>query len=389
MPVNYQQIHIQVKTMGEQAPLHQERLGARLKQARDIFLGYSNKLDALRTLLETVNKTQPGYRCAIPVKDQLTAVFDLPAKMDPHVLLAADGSQITPSHHDAIEFGVINTGIFRYTQGEIPREFTISELLYFDDIEKSGSLVTEDYISLARDLKERQLLAKMSAEIEGKVLTLTDGPLEIYGEPKADREFDRLFSEYLEILRSQASRGTIVAGYVDKPRADLVVRLLELTFNDKKGSAGNGNERPLAGITDSRLFMELLKPGQRSGIFGIQSRSSIKFTGEIALHFFYLNSGRENRPELARVEIPAWVAQNEKSINLLHASLLEQNRLMGNRPYPYALHRAHEIAVVSYQEKSQIGDMLAQEYHRRGIEVPGISSKQSAKDLPGKTRYGS
>ncbi len=61
---------------------------------------------------------------------------------------------------------------------------------------------------------------------------------------------------------------------------------------------------------------------------------------------------------------------------------------MGNRPYPYALHRAHEIAVVTYQEKGQISDMIALEYHKRGIEVPGQSYKQSAKDLPGKTRYG-
>ena len=388
MPVNYQQIHTQVKTMGEQAPHHLEVLDARLEQAHEKFQNYSNKLEELRTLLEAASKEQPGYRCAIPGMDPLAAVIDPPVKMKPHVLLAADGSQITPSHHDAIEFGVINTGIFRYAAGEVPQELTISDLLYFEDIEKSGGLVTEEYISLARDLKERRTLVRAASDIQGTVITLTDGPLEIFGEPKTARDFDILFLEYLESLRLQASRNTIVAGYVDKPRADLVVRLVELTIKDKKESSKEGKDRPLAGVTDSDLFKGLLKPDQRSGIFGIQSRSAAKFTDEIALNFFYLNSGRENNPALARVEIPAWVAQNEESIGLLHACLLEQSQLMGNRPYPYALHRAHEIAVVTFQEKGQIGDLIALEYHKHGIEVPGQSYKQSAKDLPGKTRYG-
>ncbi len=294
MPVNYQQIHTQVKTMGEQAPHHRQVLDARLEQARDKFQNYSTKLDELRMLLEAASKEQPGYRCAIPGKDALTTVINPPAKMKPHMLLAADGSQITPSHHDAIEFGVINTGIFRYAAGEIPQELTISDLLYFEDIEKSGSLVTEEYISLARDLKERQTLVRAAGDIQGTVITLTDGPLEIFGEPKTNRDFELLFSGYLETLRFQASRNTIVAGYVDKPRADLVVRLVELTIKDKKESSKEGKDRPLAGVTDSDLFKGLLKPGQRSGIFGIQSRSSAKFTDEIALNFFYLNSGREN-----------------------------------------------------------------------------------------------
>jgi hypothetical protein len=388
MPINYQQIHNQVKAMGEQALRYQECLNVRLKQILEKFHEYSNKLDALRILLKVASREQPGFRCAVPAKDSLMTVFDPPPGTIPHVLLAADGSQITPSHHDAVEFGVINTSIFYFRIGEIPHEFTDSDLLYFEDLEKSGGLATEDYISLARDLKERQSLAKAASEIPGTVVTLTDGPLEIYGEPKADRDFDSLFTEYLESLRLQASRNIIVAGYVDKPRADLIVRLIELTTNDEQKTSKEGNDRPFAGVRDSDIFMRILKPGQRSGIFGIQSRSSVKFTDAIALNFFYLNSGTEINPALARVEIPAWVAQNRESIDLLHSCLLEQNQLMGNRPYPYALHRAHEIAVVTYHEKEQISDMITQEYLRHGIDVPGNSNKQSAKELPGKKRYG-
>ena len=41
-------------------------------------------------------------------------------------------------------------------------------------------------------------------------------------------------------------------------------------------------------VEDLALFIELLKPGQRSAIFGIWSSSSQNYTGDLALHFFYL-----------------------------------------------------------------------------------------------------
>jgi hypothetical protein len=59
---------------------------------------------------------------------------------------------------------------------------------------------------------------------------------------------------------------------------------------------------------------------------------------------------------------------------------------MGARPYPYILHRAHEVAVVRHEEKRQVDQMLALELRRSGGEVEQVSAKQSAKDLPGRGR---
>jgi hypothetical protein len=75
-------------------------------------------------------------------------------------------------------------------------------------------------------------------------------------------------------------------------------------------------------------------------------------------------------------------------LNLLHATLLEQCRQMGAHPYPYALHRAHEIALVSFDERKRILDMIAIEHLNRGLPLGESSHKQSNKDLStGKTRY--
>ena len=112
---------------------------------------------------------------------------------------------------------------------------------------------------------------------------------------------------------------------------------------------------PLRGVSDRWLYGErdnpLLPPGHRSAVFGLQSGSEKKYKGALSLHFFYLNVGTEGHPWPVRVEIPKWVAEDQKKLDLLHCVLIEQCKMMGSRPYPYLLHRAHETALVRYEEK--------------------------------------
>jgi hypothetical protein len=82
-----------------------------------------------------------------------------------------------------------------------------------------------------------------------------------------------------------------------------------------------------------------------------------------------------------RVEIPKWVAEDSKKLDLLHGILIEQCKMMGSRPYPYLLHRAHETAVVRFEEKQQIEQLLVLELHRIHAEVGDASNKSLAKAL--------
>ena len=100
------------------------------------------------------------------------------------------------------------------------------------------------------------------------------------------------------------------------------------------------------------------------------------------------SAGREGRPSLARVEVPAWVADRADRLAALQAVLVEQCRIMGQRPYPYALHRAHELALVSMQEKEQVTNMILLELRNQGVTVGEKSNKQAAKDLGGRSQYG-
>jgi len=54
--------------------------------------------------------------------------------------------------------------------------------------------------------------------------------------------------------------------------------------------------------------------------------------------------------------------------------------------YPCLVHRALETAVVSLQERDQVTNMIVLELRRRGISIEGTSYKQTAKELPGRTR---
>lgn len=390
MSVNYQEIHTQIIEMGKKALQHEQKQQKLCEGSRRILSEYAARGDDLRTLVVKAALVNDSLRCAIPVNEMLDQSFPPPPSTQPYVLLAADGSQSNPSRHQAVEFGIINAGAIRMQPGQAvsPVEITHSQLLSYDDLFTKNGAVSEDIIALRRDLKERELLADLAEQESGLVVTLTDGTLELFREPKESAEFNSAFRKYLEALTRLAERGAAAAGYVDKPRADLVVRLLELTLFPEEELSKASQERPLAGVTDGELFTGIIQPGHRSAVFAIQSRSSREYQDRLALHFFYLNVGVENRPRLARVEIPAWVVDRPDLLNLIHHALIEQARQMGARPYPYALHRAHEIAVVTLDERSQLETMISIELARQGLTTGEKSAKQTAKDSAPRTRIG-
>jgi len=390
MPVNFQEIRLQIKEMGRQAPEREQKLKSKRQLAQELLQTNASRLPELCALVEQATAGNRGLRCAMPVTETLTHTTPDPPLPLPLTLLSADGSQINPDRHAAVEFGVINVGAIRLLAGsaQAPKEITQSTLLFGDALcTAAGGPLTEEYVALLRDLYERKLLMELATKEPLPVVTLTDGPLELFREPNEAPEFQKLFQEYQDVLYKLAELGVVTAGYVDKPRADLVVRLLELVMPGIELEQVM-RTRPLRWVTDWDLFHQRLAPGERSAVFAIQSSSSRHFKGALALHFFYLNVGRPEHPWLARVEMPAWVAEVAGLLDLLHAALVIQCQQMGSHPYPYALHRAHEVALVSYAEKQQLENMIAAEYLRLGIPAGERSQKQTVKDLSGsRTRY--
>jgi hypothetical protein len=395
MSLDFQQVRQQIKALGEQAPLRARHLAELRQRAAGLLESHALDLDALRQRVQTVTRLyDPNLRCALPALENtepLNAHNSLPALPSQATVLAADGSQIAPDRHVEVNYGLINVGAVQMRLGlpDPPVVNVQSQLMYDDELYTPGGTITEEQLTLMRDLAERRQLADLAASAVAPVITFTDGPMELWGAKDSpdSGEFERSLEQYHAALSVLHELGATTAGYVDKPYANLVVRLLEVASLPENQLAEVKHSHPLQGVLDLDLFRPLLAPGERSAVFALQSRSARRYRDDLALHFFYLNVGRDGHPWLARVEIPAWVARNRKMLDDLHAVLIQQCRILANRPFPYLLHRAHEAAVVTIEEKDQVTQMISLELRRRGVEVGEISHKQSAKIAGGKTRY--
>jgi hypothetical protein len=306
-------------------------------------------------------------------------------------LIAADGSQIFADRHAEVDYCLVNTGaiVMRYGSSAAPTTSIQSHLIYADELEG----MSEEKLSLQRDLAERLRLLELASTAAPPLITLIDGPMELFTttfeEGRLTGEFKNSLEIYLGALRGLRELGAITSGYVDKPGANLVVRLLEVAKAQPDDLPGLRTFRPFRGVMDVELYWDVLQPGDRSAVFAVQSRSAKSYLDELALHFFYLNVGRPDHPYLARVEIPAWVADEPSMLDSLHAVLVSQCKMTGAQGYPYILHRAHETAVVTMEDKEQVTAMIVQELVRRGMQVGRVSAKQSNKDVSGRrTRYG-
>lgn len=393
MPIDYQQLYTRIKEIGAGARERKKTLEERRAKARELLAIYNADLNLLHTKVESAKQLDSNIRCAAPLDEPLASSYPKPDSLNQATLIAADGSQINPDRHAAIQYSVVNVGAItmKLNSGETPEIFTDTELLYGDDLLPNGFPLSDGMVALKRDVAERTKLDELSKGIKGAVVTFTDGPVELWG---AKGEDTQSYLEYVEkyktVLSRLQSRDVITAGYVDKPSADLVIRLLEIASANQEELQKLREFHPLRGVSDRWLFGEkenpLLPPGHRSAIFKIQSSSEKSYKGVLELHFFYLNVGTEGHPWPVRVEIPRWVVDDRGKLNLLHAVLVDQCRMMGSRPYPYLLHRAHETAVVKQEEKQQIEQMLAMELRKNNEELDEGSYKQSAKDRPGRTK---
>jgi hypothetical protein len=393
MALDFQQVREQVIKMGEQAPNRAAHLRALKQQAEETLHENANRNQFLRDKIQAALLQNKNLRSALPRDETLNQFFHptpLPEKI---TLLAADGSQINPDTHASVDYCLVNVGAIQMQYGspDSPTTTVRSRLYYDDQMFTAAGRITERLVALRRDLRERQLLAELAEKVEGAVITLTDGPLELWVGRENEfeaAEYEQHFKDYLAALRQLHQMGASAAGYIDRPRGDLLVRLLEIAQLPLSEIENAGRSyRPFRGLTDAVLFQDLLPPGARSAIFGIQSGNADQYTSELALHFFYLNVGQEEKhPNMVRVEIPAWVTEKPDMLNELHAILNHQCQIFGSRTYPYLLHRSHEVAVVSQDEKKQLENMIAIEIQNKLGTLSLTSEKKATKDLPGRTR---
>jgi NurA-like 5'-3' nuclease len=114
-----------------------------------------------------------------------------------------------------------------------------------------------------------------------------------------------------------------------------------------------------------------LAPGERSPLFASRSAIVSRY-GPHRIQFFYLHVGAE----IARIEVPAWVAEDAELLDRVHALAFDQaQKGMG---YPITLQEAHNQAVVTREDRARFFSLLAGRMQQLGVRV-SQSNKQLKK----------
>lgn len=330
----------------------------------------------------------------------LSQHYPSPSAFLDYTVLATDGSHIDVDRHRAAHCYMINIGTVRMQYGDHPSAELESEPRLFSEeqdlvIKHDSNKHKEQQIEGAlldarRAVEECRKLAAMAAELpaEQTALALMDGSLVLYGmqnypdyvvESLLDKGFIPALDELQKLSRS---RNLTLASYISLPRSDDVLNALRVAICpqepvdcDKFCQAGDSACDVISGINDRMLFDELLNPGERSALF-INPSHIMKRYGMHQVYFFYLKVDEE----IARVEVPEWVALKPGLLDLTHALVLDQCRR--GQGYPVALSEAHEQAVVTGADREEFWSLV-----ERSLDEEKMPTYNSTKSRSKKTRW--
>src|SRR5207253_6565104 len=130
----------------------------------------------------------------------------------------------------------------------------------------------------------------------------------------------------------------------------------------------------LRGLNDASLLGRWLGRWERSGLFRVRSNVHDPYYGLHRVYFFLLATG----DEIARVEMPEWVARDQTLLSRMHSVLVDQTKK--GFGYPAVLARADDRAVISLTDRGVLDTLVQQELARHGV-VARPSAKLSRKQV--------
>ena len=374
----------------------------RLTRARAVLYAQDALLDGLREKLKR-GGDKVKFRVA-GISDGLAARHAPPDAPSDYVALGADGSQIEADRHAPVTCFLLNVGTVALRYGDAPGASLDSVPLLLADaadleVRDPSSSRSErlegPLLGVRRAIEEHKALLELArrAPPELPVVALLDGSLvlwtlaeqaypEFVRETLLDKALLPVLDEFAALARS---RPLALASYISYPRSTDVVnalRVAECPYGpsdcDRHCSGRGAFQRPcdsVGGVLDRDLFGGLLASGERSALFDITSKIVQRY-GRHAVRFFYLNVG----DEIARVEMPQWVADSPRLVDLAHSLALDQCKR--GRGYPVALSEAHEQAVVHEPDREQFWHLVENALARRGMRAD-----TSAKNTSKRTRW--
>ena len=339
----------------------------------------------------------------------LDSIAPSPAPPD-WTAISVDGSHIDVDRHLPLRCYLINLGGCAITYGANPdcRFFSEPTLatgdtdLYLrpDDGSNAETPISGQLLGALRTVREVERLADTveAAPPTVPVLALLDGTLAFWDIQRGNYPRhvvetlvnERLHGALARLRKASRSRRPVaLAAYTSRPQTTEVagaVRACLCLSNPVECTRRCSARRSdlaqcdsAAGFDDRELFDVLLKPGHRSPLYQTGRRAS-HFALDLAVgtewsRFYYVNSGTE----IARVEVPDWVAEDPDLLALSHAMLAKQCEL--GLGYPVAISEAHEQAVVSGRDREEFRKLALMLMEQNGLPTPE-SAKTVSKRLP-------
>ena len=369
---------------------------AHLQSALETARSQSDDIDKLRNkIAASAGKTTFLVADLVNGLDLHYPPPPLPAEF---TVIATDGSHIDVDRHRSTRCYLLNISSIMLRYGANPDAVLESRpSLYASDedlvVAPSGGekgreqFVEGALLGIKRGVDECKRLAELAAELPkgSSSLALLDGSLILWGleafpEFVTETMLDKGFLTCLsQIKKLNKDKKLALASYISYPRSTDVVNALRVAVcpfepPDCDIHCPSGQKRgceAVAGVQDRDLFSALLAQGERSALFISQSSVNRKRYGEHRVYFFYLRAD----DEIARVEIPQWVATDKNLLNLTHGLVLDQCRR--GQGYPVALSEAHEQAVVTMADRENFWALVEASLVDEKMPNPSSGKSQS------------
>jgi hypothetical protein len=318
-----------------------------------------------------------------------------------YTALATDGSHIDVDRNQAARCYLINVGTVKLSYGSQPEaELDSFPQLYSGDeslviSSRDNKLQKEsiqgNLLDAKRSVEECSKLAEMCAGLPAgsTSIVMMDGSLIMFGLENYPRFVsDELlvngFLKQLDAIKElSAERKLALTSYISYPQSTHVVNALKVAMCpyeradcERYCSEKTAECEAISGIQDKDIFFRTLSFGQRSARFINPSVIVDKYYGVHQVYFFYLRL----EDEIARVEVPEWVAMRPDLLELTHTLVLDQCKR--GQGYPVALSEAHEKAVVTGADRDQFWEMVEE-----SLMEEKISTYTSTKSRSKRTRW--
>jgi hypothetical protein len=394
MTLDITQVYSQIEAMAGDLKSHQSDYAQKLELALATLKSIPPQQDRLKKKIEDARATW----LVAGLKEDVSLHRAAAPCPDDFMVVASDGSHIDVDRHQSTRLFLLNIGLVELQYGSKP-DAQLSSLptLYFGDEmltirSRDGrqELIEGPLVGIKRQAEECRSLADRICSVEATfpIVGLLDGSL-IMWRPE-DKHYDfvvekflhegflNLFDRFYELNHKKKA---VIASYISFPRYTDVVNALRLQIcpydpvDCKKHCEGKFEGREcdvVGGLTDRAVFDRLLSSGERSSLFSSRSLI-IKRYGIHQVCFFYLKLDEE----VARVEVPLWVADNNELLDLVHAVTLDQcHKGFG---YPVSLSEAHEQAVVTGADRQQFWDLVDRVMQNGGMAVQQSLKQRSKK----------